>query len=70
MEAKQSVLDIVSEYVGKPIQESDTPESLGLSSLDMMDLLCFVEEKMDKELSDDLLKCSNIGEFVHLATQA
>lgn len=56
---KETIIDLIAEYLGKEASEISTTETfneIGLDSLDVMELVMQIEEKLDCkiELSQDM----------------
>jgi acyl carrier protein len=65
--------DQIEEYVARVSNEQDIDHSLNLfehgylSSLDILDLVSFIEETFEIEISDDDLNIDNLGSISSMA---
>ena len=65
METLKELNEIVNEYKGETLEltEATTFEELGFDSLDKVDLMMQIEEKLSVELGDNVI-VNTVGELV------
>lgn len=66
MQISEQVIELLAEHTGKPVDAinmDSTFESLGIDSLDTVELVMNLEEKLDIELELDE-KVNTVGEMV------
>lgn len=66
---KESVINIVSEVLGKPVEEisedSKFVEDLGADSLDNVELVMKIEEEFDLEIPDEKsMEITSVGQAI------
>ncbi len=53
MSVESKVIQVISEHLGVSVSIESTAESLLMDDIDQIDIMMFMEEEFDLELSDD-----------------